>query len=222
MNIEHPYPNLEETLSFDRFSTYLAWAGGERNRAVELYSLNTLLCECLYVPLQILEVTLRNRIHHVMSAAAGDTWFDLPGYQLNPTQTLMIAGAREVLTDAKKPQTPGAIVAAMTFGFWTAMFSKEYENLWQTTLHKIAKREDGKGLQRKNFAAPLGPIRMLRNRVAHHEPILYWSLPKHYANIQQITRWLSPVAADWSDAHSRFDEVFPKDGITLIEPTVAD
>jgi hypothetical protein len=59
--------DLEEALSFERFSRYLEWANGDRHRAIQLYTLNTQLSESFYLPLQMLEVTLRNRIHHVMT-----------------------------------------------------------------------------------------------------------------------------------------------------------
>ena len=65
-------------------------------------------------------------------------------------------------------------MAALTFGYWTAMLGKEYEDLWQTILKAIAQREDGRGLRRKDFSHSLGAIRMLRNRLAHHETILHW------------------------------------------------
>ena len=32
----------------------------------------------------------------------------------------------------------------LTFSFWTAMFGKEYETLWQTTLHRSGHRPDGR------------------------------------------------------------------------------
>jgi hypothetical protein len=51
--------------------------------------------------------------------------------------------------------TPGRIVAALSFGFWTAMFGPHYEGLWRTTLHRIAARQDGKRLRRKDFSGPL-------------------------------------------------------------------
>lgn len=85
------FPHLEETLSVDRFGTYLAWAGDNRNRAVSLYTLNTTLSESLYTPLHILEVALRNRIHQVMTQAAGDQWYDLAEHQLNSYQADMLA-----------------------------------------------------------------------------------------------------------------------------------
>ncbi|QPC86834.1 hypothetical protein GA830_08845 [Mesorhizobium sp. NBSH29] len=210
-----PYPGLEESLSIERFGTYLTWASGDRNKAVELYTLNAVLSESLYTPLQMLEIALRNRIHRVMSDAHGDHWFDHPAHHLNPIQINMIAKARKDLTEQRKEVIPSRIVAALTFGFWTAMLGKEYENLWQITLKDIAKRENGKGLRRKDFTRSLGAVRTLRNRLAHHETVLHWDLPKHYANILELTGWLSPVAADWCKATCRFESLYPEQGVSL-------
>lgn len=128
----------------------------------------------------------------------------------------MINSARTTLQEQGKEDTPPRLIAALTFGFWSALLGKEYENLWQTTLKNIAKREDGKGLRRKDFSNPLGTIRSLRNRLAHHETVLHWNLPKHYNNIIQLTRWLSPVAADWCEECCRFKTIYPEEGIALI------
>lgn len=215
MDSNPAFPNLETVLSLDRFGTYLAWAEGDRERAIALYSLNTTLSESLYTPLQALEISLRNRIHSVMTDMAGERWFDDPTYQLNPRQGEMLAKAEADLRENRKETTPGAMVAGLTFGFWTAMLGREYEELWQTDLHQIAKRESGKGLRRKDFTRPLGPIRTLRNRIAHHEPILYWNLQKHHESILQIIRWLSEVAADWCVAYDRFPHVYPDQRIVL-------
>jgi len=66
---------LEEALSLERFGRYLTWAGGDKARALELYTLNTRISESLYVPLQSLELVRRNRIHSVMSAVHHENWF---------------------------------------------------------------------------------------------------------------------------------------------------
>lgn len=212
------FPGLENTLSLDRFGSYLSWAGNDRDRAITLYALNASLSESLYTPLHMLEVSLRNRIHQVLTEAASDTWFDQPEYQLNPWQADMVAAARDNLIADRKEVTPGAMVAALTFSFWTAMLGKEYETLWQQTLKAIARQEDGKGLTRKDFTRPLGPIRLLRNRVAHHEPILYWNLPKHHEAILRLTAWLSPPAAAFCAENDRFPAIYPADGIVLATP----
>jgi hypothetical protein len=222
MDTQDTYPGIEDTISLERFSTYLGWAVGDRNWAVKLYTLNAQLSESLYTPLHMLEVALRNRIHQVMSKGLGDAWYDLPEHQANAWQADMLAKARADLAEKGKQDTPGAMVAALTFGFWTAMLGREYENLWQTTLKDIARREDGKGLRRKDFAKPLGAVRYLRNRLAHHETVLHWDLRKHHDAILRMTRWLSPVAADWCKACSRFDALYPAEGIILAKPPTAE
>lgn len=199
---------MEEALSLERFGRYLSWAGGNRDRALQLYALNTQLSEALYIPLQMLEVALRNRIHSVMSAARKDEcWFQDDRVITLPHQRRQVTEALNELAKAKKVATPGRVVAALTFSFWTAMFGRPYENLWQMHLHRIARRPDGRGLRRKDLAGELTLIRHLRNRVAHHEPILHCDLPARHANVVKITGWLSPEAAAWCKELDRFPEV---------------
>ncbi|MBH0619085.1 hypothetical protein I3A86_23500, partial [Salmonella enterica] len=134
------YDELEQALSLERFGRYLAWAGGERGRAVELYTLNTQLSEALYTPLQMLEVALRNRVHAVMTETRGEGWFHDKGLLLGEWQPAQLAKAVEDIEKDRKEVTPGRIVAALTFSFWTSMFGKDYETLWQTTLHRVGRR----------------------------------------------------------------------------------
>jgi hypothetical protein len=133
--------DLELALSLERFGRYLAWAGGDRERAIELYTLNTRISESLYTPLQSLEVALRNRIHLVMAEAVGDDgWFHHAGVLLNDRQPEQLTKAIDDLKAVNKTPTPGRIVAALSFGFWTAMFGPDYEGLWRATLRRIAAR----------------------------------------------------------------------------------
>ena len=169
--------DFEAALSLERFTRYVEWAKGDRSRALELYALNTQLSEALYTPLQVLEVVLRNRIHAILEEALHDRWFEDNSFLLVENQRRQLAKALGELAEDGKDLTPGRIVAALTFSFWTSMLAADYENLWQETLHGIARREDGKGLRRKDLSRLLTPIRTLRNRVAHHEPILPWNLP---------------------------------------------
>jgi hypothetical protein len=212
------YKDLEHALSLERFARYLDWAEGDRDRAIELYTLNTQLSESFYTPLQALEVALRNRNHSVMTEARHEGWFHDDDALLGEWQPDQLAKAIEDIQREGKDATPGRIVAALTFSFWTSMFGKDYENLWQTTLHRIASRPGGKGLKRKDFSGPLATIRSLRNRVAHHEPIITWDLPKHYDKIIELTGWLSPPAAEWCAANSRFQELYPAERIKLAQP----
>lgn len=216
------HQNFEEALSLERFGRYLAWAAGDRDRAIALYGLNTLLSESLYTPLQTLEVALRNRIHTVLTEAGGEGWYEGDvGVLLVPYQCQQVTDAMEELAKAGKPVTAGRVVASLTFSFWTTMFNKEYETLWQQTLHGIADPSAPKGLKRKSFSGPLTPIRVLRNRIAHHEPILGWNLRKQHNKILELIEWLSPPAAKWCRENDRFPQAYPTQGITLA-PTEED
>lgn len=210
------HKSFEIALSLERFGRYLSWAAGDRDLAIQLYTLNTRLSEALYTPLQTLEVALRNRIHTVLADSRGETWFERDtGMLIGPYQTDQVERAVRELVQSGKHIHPGGVVAALTFSFWTTMFNKDYEALWQQTLHRIADPAAPKGLKRKSFSGPLTRIRLLRNRIAHHEPILAWDLAKHHSQMLELTGWLSPSAGSWCRAHDRFPQVFPEDGIAL-------
>ena len=210
------HENFEEALSLERFGRYLAWAADDRGQAIALYSLNTRLSECLYTPLQTLEVALRNRIHSVLTVTKGADWYsDTAGVLLVAHQSDQVAKAIEELARAGKPLTAGGVIASLTFSFWTSMFNKDYETLWQQILYRIADSHAPKGLKRKSFSGPLTPIRVLRNRIAHHEPILGWNLRKHHAQIIELIEWISRPAATWCRENDRFIDSYPEDGFTL-------
>ena len=164
------YDQLEAALSLERFSRYLDWSDGARGRAIELYTLNTAVSESLYTPLQMLEVTLRNRIHAVMTEARHEGWFYDEGVLLGQWQPEQRAKAVAGVEADRKVPTPGRIVAALTLSFWIAMFGKDYETLWQRTLHRIAKRPDGRGFAARTFplrsrkSAPCGTAPPIMNR----------------------------------------------------------
>ncbi|HLS68060.1 MAG TPA: Abi family protein [Kiloniellales bacterium] len=215
--MKHPilHKDLEQALSFERFGRYLFWARGDREQAIILYTLNTKASEALYTPLQMLEVALRNRINTVMTELYHKHWFNDSNILLNSYQQEQLRKARNDLRIRKKGVTSGRIVAELMFGFWTAMLGTDYEELWQKGLHAIAKKPNGKGVARKELSGPLTQIRILRNRVAHHEPVINWNLLKHYRKMIEITHLLSPPAAEWCNENSRFLEVYPTKPLML-------
>jgi len=223
-----PFPGIEDALSNERFGAYMASAKGDRDKALALYRFNSQASAALYIPLQVLEVTLRNRFHHHLSEAYGECWFDRHGVITHAFQRHKISESQLELAREKRPLEPGRIIAGLTFGFWTTCLSGPYdESLWRKGGLSKAFTASGEKPKRGKVNALLNPIRRLRNRIAHHEPILYWDLPKHYANMLLLTRWLVPVAADWCEAHSNFPAAFDPDFAKEMlkpaqRPTVSD
>jgi hypothetical protein len=86
-------------------------------------------------------------------------WFDELACQLGSRQAEQLAKAKQDLTEEGKAMSPGGVVAALTFGYWTAFFGTDYEDTWRKTLRGIARHTEGRALRRKDFAAALTPIR---------------------------------------------------------------
>ncbi|WP_051038197.1 hypothetical protein [Thalassoporum mexicanum] len=93
----------------------------------------------------------------------------------------------------------------LNFGFWVALFAGRYDvTLWRSALFRIFP----KGTRRKQVHSQLSRIRDLRNRIAHHEPILDHNLPADYQTTIQLLKWLYPDAATWIAHYSRFNRVW--------------
>jgi hypothetical protein len=195
---------LERTLSRDRLIPYLNNAAGDTELALHLYEQNTLLAESLYGVLQGLEVALRNVIHRQLSSGLGQlTWWDaLP---MEQPQALMVQRAKDSLIQAGKHLDAGRVVAELPFGFWTGLTGPRYDGLWRNHLVKIFPRRP---VRRSQVQVRLNSIRKLRNRVAHHEPILSRPLQKDVNQVFDTIAWMSPVTAHWVRSNSSFDERF--------------
>src|SRR3546814_10269142 len=80
-------------------------------------------------------------------------------------------------------------------------------DLWQS-LRPIFQ---AKGVQRGVIARDLRDLRILRNRVAHYEPIIALPLAQRYASITTLTGWLSPSAATWIAKYSTWPTLYRSD-----------
>lgn len=209
---------LERALSAERFQTYVLAAGGRRRQAVFLYEKNTALSEALYGVTQAAEVTFRNAVHSALSDAAGPMWFD--AMALEELQQTMVSEAKYELEKSKRNVTPGAVVAELGLGFWTALLSSKYEKrLWVPHLYKAfpnawLETQDRKGdrhrkaIDRAAIHLRLEEIRNLRNRIAHHEPIIKLDLPRAYSDTLKAIFWVSATAARWVIATNCFPRRF--------------
>ena len=77
---------LVASLSPERIATYMAAAGGDRIRAMRLYTWNTAISAAFYGPLQGLEVAVRNGMHRALTASYGAAWYDNGACGLTPAR----------------------------------------------------------------------------------------------------------------------------------------
>lgn len=211
MNVTNRLKNFIETLSDERFGRYVRIAGSDPDKAVEMYTANARLAQAFYIPLQGLEVTLRNSIHDVMKKDLTGYWFDRPNLIRLGNQLESIVDAKKRIFEEKRgddfPLNEGRVVAGLSFGFWTSLFDSQYEDIWRTHLHKIVVGKN-KGITRKTFSGRLHLIRKIRNRIAHHECIIEGDIEKIYNDILELTGYLSPEARYWIEKNNGFISVY--------------
>jgi hypothetical protein len=208
-------PTLVAVLSADRFSTYQQWAGQDDALARRLYTFNVQLSAALYGPLHMFEVALRNVVDGQLTARKGPGWLDDNNVLRTPYQQQCVTAARANLVREGKQATHGQMVAELNFGFWSSLFGRQSHHLWQD-LRPIFQT---KGIQRPMIAAHLKDFRILRNRVAHYEPILGLPLAQRYADITTMTGWLSASAATWINQTSTWAQIYPAVPILEVDPS---
>src|SRR3954465_4517959 len=180
---------LAQTLSNDRFATYLASpeAGGDPVRAMRLYGWNVEVSAAFWGPLQALEVAKRNAMHRELSGAFGrPDWWNEPGLVLTHVAQDQVGGAEDALRRRGRSLAPGAVVAELPFGFWVALLAKglNYEmQLWRPALRHAFPQYKG---ARRDLHKPLDYLREFRNRIAHHEPIFSRHLVADLASIRAL------------------------------------
>ncbi len=190
---------LRDAMSSERLATYLNLARQDRRRALQIYTRNAALGSAFHGPLQAFEVTLRNTVNRSLSASRGATWYK-DQTLLRPSEHRSVVKARESLRKKRKSRESRRVVAELNLGFWVALFSRKYDSdLWCTHLHKEFTPEPNRAVLHRQ----LDQLRTLRNRIAHHEPILQRDLGTDHEKLLWILRMLSPDTADWVAHHSR-------------------
>jgi hypothetical protein len=195
---------LIDALSVARFETYLNWTNGNQATALRLYTYNSKLSGALHNPLHMLEVTLRNITDRQMAAIFGTAWMSNPAVGLTPYQQACIVAAQDTLRKQRKAIAHDSVVAELTFGFWTSLFGGKSHHLWQ----HLRPMFQTTGLQRHVINQMLTDMRALRNRIAHHEPIILLPLNERYNAICDLAGWLEADAVSWIGQHSAWAQVF--------------
>ena len=99
------------------------------------------------------------------------------------------------------------MVSELSFGFWVAILAPRYETrLWRPALRKAFPNRP-RGIERRDIHKSINALRRLRNRVAHHEPILHRDLGRDHDQIIQLLHWTCITTAAWIAGQSRFPKM---------------
>ena len=209
---EETLTEIEAALSHERLQPYLNATGEALERALRLYLWNTALSAAFYGPLQGLEVILRNAIHHQLANRYGSVWYENLDVGLDRGALGRIRQAISELTRDGHTSDAPRIVATLSFGFWVSLLGSggrlesgrkaNYEmTLWRPALRQVFAHRAT--LTRRQAHGPLNELRILRNRIAHHEPIFARNLTADHARILEVMGWVSPGIRTWTAHHSQ-------------------
>lgn len=179
---------LDQSISADRLSTYSRAADADPDRARRLYLWDRELSVAFFADLATLEVALRNAMNEQLTARWGPEWYSDRSVPLDDRTSRQLAGAWKQIGGER---TPGRVVAQCTLGFWRGLLDKgdhsghaprrvrcDYEMIWRGVLSKAfpggraQARADGERWQRTYALAVVSRVNALRNRIAHHEPLI--------------------------------------------------
>ena len=184
-------PSFEPAVSTSRLSTYRAVARDD-DHAWALYRWNLALAAS-FTPLSCdIEVALRNTIHDQLVTHLGrPDWWASSTLVLDDitTETLATAVQRHKRQLAKGTIGPGTIIADLMLGTWVMLLSRggtsalgraiDYEtNLWRPALRfgfatgRLTPSGRIRRPTRDAVHSRASNLQRLRNRAAHHEPIL--------------------------------------------------
>jgi hypothetical protein len=190
-----------------RFSTYKRLADCDSRRAVALYLWNARVAEAFYFPLQTNEVLLRNAIAGALARVYGSGWPFSTSFQKSLPDKLrgifITALAPLVGRLGQNGVTVGDVIAALTYGFWVALLTARHQTRIWTPYFRISFPGVPVGVTRDLVHKEADRLRDLRNRIAHHEPIIRRDLAGDYQRTLGIVSWICPETASWVTEHSR-------------------
>lgn len=200
---------IYRAISPERIGRYLMASGHNPHRAMQLYIWNARIGEAFHLPIQAVEVALRNSVNTALLAQYGTKWWLNPAYQdlIDHDREADLSAVRRRIRNRKQREDIGQIVAGLSLGFWVGMLQPRYNpELWSRQIkNAFPYLPDEKG--RKSLAKAAGSIANLRNRISHHEPLIDRDHNKDYKLVMDMLDWLCPHKSRWIAAYSRVPQV---------------
>ena len=157
---------IEQFISQKRIGSYVD---------MDEYITNLTFSKSSYIPLSVLEITLRNAINRFLSYVVGEKWYEDPSFLTNDS-IRKVEEAKNVLQSRRENLSKDKIIAELSFGFWVNLFKKPYDKkLRIKELKKIFPNlpsANEKLINREVLFRELNHIRNFRNRVFHYEKVI--------------------------------------------------
>lgn len=169
------YSEYEIAFSPARLNRYLVACSGNEQAALTLYRHNIKLCQKFYGILNVFEIVLRNAIDlHYQNYFNDADWIrnQINGGMLDAAPQKAEIQRTIAMLDRQNKYSNDRVVSSLTFGFWTYLFNRIPFRLGGMNLLQIFPNRTS-GLAQRPIYNELQQIKGFRNRIAHHEAIVF-------------------------------------------------
>ena len=214
--IDMKYEEFEDIISPERMQRYLQACANNTKKAMTLYRYNLKLSQEMFTIISCFEVAIRNRIDKVMKQNFGNDWLRdsiLPGGRFDSDPRVL--GTKKIIKKAYEDllrnnnYTHTKLLAEMEFGVWKFMYNNVQYRLVNRCLLSVFpnKPTSTPTLHYDNtfVFAKLDCINIVRNRIAHHEPVCFGNsntivtrmIVDCYNSIELLFGWMGINSADF-------------------------
>lgn len=177
------------------------------------YFWNIALSESLYPCLHAAELALRNTLDQTFTTHHHQReWWEAPRSLKTYQRNTIIDAQAKYLKETKIPIPPDLLIATLTFGFYTALLSSDYEPfIWGNRKANRLQQAfpNAVGLDRATIHDRFHRIRILRNRVMHHEAIFDRpNLVQEHRHIHEAIDWINPQLHQAIHSVDSFGEIY--------------
>jgi hypothetical protein len=195
---------LEAWISRERYQLFRVAANHDHDVTRRLYEWNATASGAFLELLSYLEVILRNAVDSELATlevpptarvqSDRGWWFSSPTFLAEP-ELKKFETARSHIRDPEKFNRD-KVLSSLTFSFWQSIFGGAYEELFRHHSRKAFSAAPN-GFQRKDVSRRLDALRLLRNKVAHHQPIHDYPLEEQFEQALELREWTDPRACEW-------------------------
>ncbi|ORJ18591.1 hypothetical protein BS639_24515 [Rouxiella silvae] len=203
-----PSNSIKASLSAARIGTYENILGGpagaqQTEKALRLYMWNAQVSAAFFVPLHVCEVIMRNAISEVLETVYGTRWPWSIGFERSlPIPPHGYKPKDDLINGRRNQPTTGKVIPELKFVFWQKLLTGRFDTrLWNNNMMTVFPHAAAQGMTvaqlRQSLYNDLETVRKLRNRIAHHEPIISRNLEDDFATIKRIIRYRCQHSLEW-------------------------
>ncbi len=202
-----PSRKIKQSLSSYRLSTYEAVVFNgttlTTEQALRLYAWNAQVSAAFFTPLHLCEVVIRNAISEALEKKYGADWpWDVAFERSLPNPHRGYSPRNDLTQARKNMRTTGKVIPELKFVFWEKLLTRRFDDrLWTPYLFTVFPNYDvslSVPQMRNHLRVLLENVRNLRNRIAHHEPIIARNLDVDFEYIDLLIRYRCKDTAIWA------------------------